>query len=449
MQNFNLDPTNETEVKEFLNNKKKDLVDSYYKEYNGDRQIRSLQIGKRANYKQGNKTVEAEKLKINFQKKIVNTAVSFLFGEQPAITPKDSSDKGSVEILNILEENRIGSKLMDFSEAVMSSTIGAFIFNIDEDGNIKTRVYGSKNGTYTPFFDVYGDLKLFFWEFTVDDDTTYTWIFDDSNIYKYEDSKYVDIEEHGFDVIPVVFLEQDEPEWWEVKEMIDRVEMIISKLAGSNNYFAFPILKMLGAMEKDADGNEKTLIDIAEDGKALMMGYAIKEGQIIKGEADFLQRDTGVDSIKLEIEYLKEFIFNISQTPDLSFNNVKGIGAISGRALLLMLQDAINKSKRKQGHYKTVIERIISVIKSGLRNTNSKLNTEDAKFNIKFNLSLPKDLSEEVRTLVEATGGRPILSQEAGVKHSPYTEDVEKEMENLTNEEAQRNGRTFRINEDD
>lgn len=413
------DFTNIEAVKGFLEEKsaRHKSISEYALEYSGSdegRKLRKLQIGKRENYTQGsnNTPVEAERIKINLQRKIVQTAVSFLFGDAPEII---STNAKGEEILDVFKKNRLYSKLMKFAEAVLSETIGVFISSKEEDGEIKTRLYTSENGKFTPKYDNYGDLIAFFWEFELDD-VKHIWIFDQTKIYTFANEKFVDEKEHGFDVIPVVFTEQKKPEWWEVKEMIDRIEMIASKLAASNNYFAFPILMLLGSMAKDDKGNDISPFDLSDDGKTLLASYAEKNGQLIKSEAKFLERDTGNDSIKMEIEYLKEFIFNISQTPDLSFNNVKGIGAISGRALTLMLQDAINKARWKQADYKIAIERLLKVIQSGLGNS-----SEDIEFDIDFKYSLPRDIKEEIETLVTATGNKPILSIESAVKQSPLT----------------------------
>lgn len=170
---------------------------------------------------------------------------------------------------------------------------------------------------------------------------------------------------------------------------------------------------------------------------------AYYKGQIVEADADFLRRDTGVDSIKLEMEYLKEMIFNISRTPNLSFDNVKGIGAISGRALKLMLQDAINKAKAKQNQYQITIERILNVISAG------QGNKEKFDFDISFNLSLPDDLKEEIETLMDATGGQAILSQETGIKLNPYTNDANAELTKIQKEEAQRSGYGLNNREDE
>lgn len=446
MEELEFDYTNADSVKDYMAqySDKQKAIESYALEYSGKdegRKIRKLQIGDREDYRQGDKQVTAERLKIQYQKKIVNTAVSFLLGDAPSINANDSDNQDAIDILNVIKENRINSKLQDFAESVMSTTVGVFIFNKDKEDKIKTRFYDQHRGNYYPKYDVYGDLVAFFWEFELGQDK-HIWIFTEDYIYKYINDAYSEelSESHDFGIIPVVFVEQDEPEWFEVKEMIDRLEMLISKLAGSNNYFAFPILKLKGGTEKDADGNDQQLIDISKDGKALLLGHAFREGNVIQSDADFLQRDTGVDSIKLEKELLQEFIHSISQTPDLSFNNVKGIGAISGRAMVLMLQDAINKAKRKTGVYKTAIERIISVIKHGLNITN-----EELTFDIEFNYSIPEDIKEQIEMLYSATGGKATMSQETAIGHNPMVKNPSEEADKIKEEQSQNMGETFNV----
>lgn len=435
-----------SEVEKFISSAKRD-VSNYSKEYNGDRKIRKLQIGFRENIRQGKKHVEAERITINFQKKIVQTAASFLFGEHPDITFTGTENEKALKVLETFKANRINNKLYDFAEEVMSSTIAAFIFSKDED-QIKGRLYTHENGDFIPKYDPYGDLEAVVWQWSMEGYDN-IWIFTDNYIHKYQgkDGELVYQEEesttHGFGVIPVVFMEQKEPEWFISKELIDRIEMIMSKLAGSNNYFAFPILGFKNGSFKNEKGEEETIVDVSEDGKSLAFGYAIKEGQLIEADAKFIQRDTGVDSIKLEMEYLKEMIFNISRTPNLSFDNVKGIGAIGEKAMKLMLQDAINKAKAKQNQYQITIERVLNVISAGLGNK------EKFDFDINFNLSLPDDLKETIETLMDATGGQAIMSQETGIKLNPYTHDSDSEFEKIQKEEAQRSGYGLKKSEDE
>ena len=441
-----LDLKNKDQVFAFLGDNRDEAPAKYIEEYKGSRKIRNNQIGSREDViGASGKVSYAEKLAINHQKKIVRTAVSMLFGSPADITANDSEDATGIEVLRILKANRTKAKLMKFAEDVMSQTIGVFIFsivdNLEAEKEIKMRSYNSENGTFTPQYDEYGDLVAFYWEFKQGEDDI-LWVFDNLEIHKYFGGDYAESITHGFDIIPVVFLKQDFPEWWDVKEMIDRSEMILSKLAASNNYFAFPILKLKGGTAKDEKGKEVSIIDVDDDGKTLLLGHAIKDGHVIQADAEFLKMDTAIDSIEGEVKWLLEFIHSISQTPNLSFDNLKGIGSVSGIALELMFMDAINKAVWKRGDYRTVIERIISVIRSGMKGTQPSLNSEELDFDIKFNLSLPKDIEAEVRMISEATGNKPFLSAETATKISPLTQDVADELDLLAAEKSQSLGET-------
>ena len=281
-EEFEFDFTSATAVKDFLkeNEARQKAIGEYALEYGGadkGRDLRPLQIGKREDYTQGKKNVTAERLKVQYQKKIVKTAVSFLLGDAPSINANDADNKNALEILKVYKTNRINNKLQDFARSVMSTTMGVFIFSKVEQ-EIKARLYNHENGKYTPQYDVYGDLIAFYWEFEITgSEGKHIWIFTAEEIHRYKDDVYQGSEAHDFGVIPVVFVDQEFPEWWEVKELIDRLEMLISKLAGSNNYFAFPILKLIGGTEKDEDGNDVDLLDIAEDGKSLLGDYITQE----------------------------------------------------------------------------------------------------------------------------------------------------------------------------
>ena len=447
MEELEFDFDNKEAVLEFLaqhSDKQKQIAEyaTEYTDVDKGRKMRDLQIGKREDYTQGSKPVKAERLPIQYQKKIVNTAVSFLLGDAPDIRTNDADNEDAQAILKVIKDNRINAKLQDFAESVMSTTIGVFIFSKNDEGEIKTRFYNYENGKYTPQYDVYGDLVAFYWEFKIGE-IQHLWIFTKDQIHQYSgegEYHYQQTESHDFGVIPVVFTEQKQPEWWDVKEMIDRLEMLQSKLAGTNNYFAWPILKIKGALAKNADGKEESLVDVTEDGKQILTGYAQFNDQVVESDVEFLKRDTGIESITYEKETLQEFIHSISQTPDLSFDNVKGIGAISGKALILMLQDAINKAKRKKGTYETAIERIISVIKNGLGITD-----EELTFDIEFNYSIPVDLKEEIEMLATAVGNKPIMSQETATQSNPLVKNPAEEMDKIKAEQAGSLAESFNI----
>lgn len=456
MDKESIDFTSVKDAEEFLASKEKEQkkVSEYAEEYKGTiegRKVRTLQIGNRPNYKKGKdkQDREAEKLTTQWQRYIVNTAVSFLLGDDPTITSSDPEKEASKKILGGYHKNRLNAKLQEFAEAVKSTTIAAFIFyKVEEE--VKARLYTHKNGKFIPRYDDYGDLIAFYWQFKLsDDEGEHLWIFTADRIEKFVDDKYQaeDSEDHEFGIIPVVFLSQDEPEWFVVKELIDRIEMLRSKLAGSNNNFAFPMMKFKGGIAQAINGSQNDEeedtsigIDIDHENNAILLEKMVHDGHVIEADAEFIKRDTGIDSIKLEKEWLQEDISRLSQTPDFSLDNLKGSQIGSGRALEFMLTDPINKAKRDKGAYETVISRMLSVLKHGYG-----IEDDDLTFDIEFNYAIPKDEKELMDMLYTATGGKATIAQETGVQNNPLVKDPAEEIKKIKEDEARQRGGTFNI----
>src|SRR5690606_9937775 len=183
---------------------------------------------------------------------------------------------------------------------------------------IKVKLLDNESGKMTPYFDGQGDLILFMWEYASKvggKDINYIEIWDTTTCYYYDDSEggkmtFKQSLLHGFDRIPIVYVNQEAPEWFDVKEMIDRFETSFSKLGNSNDYAAYPILKTYGEIY--------SLPGKDENGKVLNFPMKVDEnGKEHHGDAEFLVADNATESTKLELESLEKLIHYISQTPNI------------------------------------------------------------------------------------------------------------------------------------
>ena len=96
--------TDLNQVNDFLaeQSDRNDMIASYALEYSGDeegRKLRKLQIGHRKAFVQGKEQIQPVKLPVDYQSKIVETAVSFLFGDAPTINANDAENQQATEIL--------------------------------------------------------------------------------------------------------------------------------------------------------------------------------------------------------------------------------------------------------------------------------------------------------------------------------------------------------------
>jgi SPP1 family phage portal protein len=438
-------------------------IEEYKKEfYKHDRTIRPEQVGiiqkdKPVGTREKSKNVKAVRIPINFPKKIVTTATAFEVGKPVTLVASIETNLSKL-IDQIWKSNRINAaiqKMITIKKTETQSAIQFYIVDLDSTSRfnkvlnffklgeqkkeIKAKVLDNTSGKMTPYFDGNGNMILFMWEYATQEGektVNNVQIWDAKNFHNLNDSSgniaYSEssILPHGFDRIPIVYTSQEEPEWFDVKELIDRMETSLSKLGGSNDYSAYPLLMLFGKVDGMPDKDD--------DGKVLQFPMEKDDdGKYVNGKAEFLTASNATESIKLELENLKGFIYSISQTPDLSFDNVKGLGSVSGVALKLLFLDAMIKALSNEGENRTMIERIINIIMSGISvTTNTKMSTEAASlyYDIIFNSIIPDDLktASEIITSLRTAG---LLSKATAIKLLDLVEDPAAELE-LINAEA-------------
>ncbi len=432
-----------------LTTSKKDAaqIDKYIKEYKDlDRTIRQSQVGviqkdKPVKGSDGQtKTVKAIRSIVPYQKKIVNTACAFEVGK-PVTLSIDKTNELFEKVLFLWDENRIDDKIQKAKVIQKSQTEVAIEFYTKEveniDGkkvqDIKLKLLTNENGTMAPYFDEKGDMTAFTWSFTTktDDKTIkHVWVWTDKLCYRCSDEggtfAFINKLPHGFDKIPIVYIPQDVPEWYDVESLIDRFETGLSKLGASNDYSGYPLLKTYGTVTNMPDRND--------DGKTL--NFPMKEvdnetGKTIHGDAEFLTNSQAPESVKFEMETLESLIYGLSSTPNLSFDNLKGsVGNISGVALKLLFLDSIIKASMNEGDNRTMIQRIIKILISGIITTteqNLKKYAKETLIKIQFNSILPDDLKEAVE-IISLGRSAGVISLKAAVDYIDMTDDKAAEI---------------------
>lgn len=281
----------------------------------------------------------------------------------------------------------------------------------------------------TPKYDASGDMVAFTWQFdTLDGTKTIknVWVYTEEVVYKASNVTGQFVTEsnpHGFGKIPIVYIDQPQAEWFISQDMIDRLEVAISKLGASNDYSGHPILMLTGNVQGAPDKDE--------DGKALALEIKqTDEGNVIESKASYLTYDNAPESVKLEMEKLEKYIFSLTSTPDISFDNLKGIGNVSGIALEFMFMDAVLKALMNEGDNRTFLGRIINILIAGTVNTTNtgmKSAALNTYFDIKFNSILPNDLKETVDVLKTAIDGG-FMSIKTAVNKMDATDDNNEEL---------------------
>lgn len=427
-----------------------DKIERWRKEYGGNHAV--LWDTTRAPFRSGSngKWVFPAKLTAEFQPYIVEMAVAFLFGKPVKINYNNNDEyQNEINIINnIWRENKLDYINRKIARTVSSETEAAELWYPvrDIDGNIKIRVMllTLDNESFYPFFNEYGDLiafmRLFKRKNAEGNDVQMFEIYTAQYCYKgISDTSgwhLTDTKKGICDKIPVIYYKQNRPEWDSVQRLIDRYEMRTSRHADTNDYFGDPIAK--------AKGDVESMPEKDRDGKIITCKPIHTAEGTIWSDVEYLTWDESPESTKQEVDRLRRDIFSLSFTPDLSFENVKGINSVSGLALRLMLMCAMIKRDTRVELYGEMITRRVNL----LANIQAKLSTNDnnkARFkelqveSVEFGNIIPQDLKEIMDGLSVSRAGEAVISRETAVKHHPYVDDVTEELERLDSEDEREN----------
>lgn len=388
------------------------------------------------------------RIALGLQKLIVKRAVAFTFGNPVGLNAEPEEDTKEEDVLKAVKRVLFDTKSRTLNRkvarAIFSTTEAAERWYPVEKQNDKygfsskyklrvaifSPLFGDK---LYPYFDETGDMIAFSREFTRKNKAgakityfeTYTedahqmWITTNSQWEVAEGYPKV----NTIGKIPVIYGQQPQVEWEDVQGLIDRLEKLLSNFADTNDYHASPKIFTTG-----------TILGFAKKGEA---------GGVIEGEegatASYLAWQNAPESVKLEIETLLRMIYTITQTPDISFDAVKGIGAISGIALKLLFLDAHLKVQDKMEIFDDYLQRRISIIQAYLGEMNSKdkeFKTACESLTIEPEIVpfMIEDEKAKVDLLVAANGGKPVASQKTTVQQLGWVNDTEAEYDLIQDE---------------
>lgn len=403
--------------------------------------------------------VEVARLAVPFQKLITSRAAAFLIGNGIKYTSNAESDgqKTIVKMIQkIWQDSKLDYQTRKLARILFSETEAAELwYFVPEAGiwnwlktmtglgqvlyKVRMKILSKSLGDLLyPHFDETGDMDAFSREYSIQDGSkliTRFEIYTALKIYRYEkaDSGWTLLKQENNPIgkIPVIYYSQDYPDWKDVQPLIERYETLISNFADTNDYFASPMVKLKGTVSGFASKGES--------GKVIQL---VGEG----ADADYLTWDQAPEAIKLESEILSNLIFSCTQTPDISFSQMKNLGNLSGIALKMMFLDAHLKSMNKQEIFGECIQRRLNLLKTAIGKVIAikfEKDSETLELYPEFKFYLPANEKEEIENLMAATGQKPIMSQKSAVKFNPYIDDPEAELQEISNESVGDLGTSF------
>lgn len=385
-------------------------------------------------------TLKRWKLPINYPQYINEISVVFIYGRPVKWTNQsEGTDNAFKAFQDLIKRTRFDSKVRQCKRLAGAETQSAMLFRVFRNNENKPdcqiRVLAkSKGDEIYARWDMYENLVSFAWGYYVKDSSTSTSyhfdIFTPDVIYRCKRvlTGWEVVEEaNPIGKIPVILFQQDK-EWKGVEPLIEREEYIGSRTADTNDYFADPMFvvnsEIIKNMPEKGDEN-KTLISKGSDD--------------VSKVAHYLTWDSAPESKQKEIEWLQKHILTKTFTPNIDFENMKGLSNVSGKALKqMMLLADIKASKHKEVHDE-LLDRTGNLIISIIANVlNIALRGECSKLVVGHEFQEPfgEDIKETIENIAKAKD-YDMLSTEGAVELNPLVKDKEQELKRIEKEAAE------------
>lgn len=387
--------------------------------------------------------VESWNIPIAYQKKIVQSAVAFLYGKPVKLKQEsEGTDKAFKALLDLRKEMRMAAKDQKCAEITMSETECVKLFvpyrdtnadktDLTKPNSVKCILLAKSLGdTIHVSFDGFGVLRALGREYKVRVGSKEIEHFD---VYMSDFTYYCDRTNGNWEIKPevnvigkiaAVWYMQDEPEWAPVQIPIERREYLTSARADNVDRTGDPIL-------------------VLEGGKPISLPEAKAVGKVVvleKGaSASYLVPNMSVDMVKDEKEDLKELILYLTDTADLSMKTTATMGQDSGKALEMKYFGPILKAMGRHGYYEEMHDRennILMAFIAKVIDPSSSMESEikNLDVSIEFGNPLPDNTGDLIEMLSSAVGGKPIMSQKTAVELNPLIKDADAENKLMNDE---------------
>lgn len=402
-------------------------------------------------------TEPVNRIAIPLEQDIVNIQTAFTVGTEPSMdcTPSDDGEKGLFAALkSVLQKNKIKYQNKKIVRAWLSEQEVAEYWYVTDDDSFWTKFWAKVKTTFGgkvkptkklrsviwspfrgdklyPFFDDYGDLVAMSREYKKKDldnieITVFMTVTKDS-VYQWELNKTWDAPEgktfkHGFPKLPVIYAYRPEAYCHKIRTFRLRLEKLLSNYADCIDYHFFPLLKLIGDVTGFTGKTKDRMVKLEGEG----------------ADAQYLTWDQVPDTIKFEAETLTNNAYDMTNTPRISFEEMKGIGAKSGTAFRMMFMGAHMSVENHAEDIGPFMQRRVNFLISALGAINpSEFNKAAQTIDIDVDLVpyMIDNLDDKVNTAVSAVDGG-IWSRREGIMFAGNADRVDEELKEIEEEQA-------------
>lgn len=388
------------------------------------------------------------RVKLGLQRLATKRMTELVFGipVKRTYTAENEQEKKVSQIMEkIYEKNRIDSVNIERGNMLFAGCEFATIwYGVEqknshnlykEPTNIKVRCRNyspMKGDSLYPLFDDYDDmiaLSVGYKRLEDDSEKEYFDVYTSEKHIRYKNERGTgwiedDREDISIGKIAGIYSYRPTPIWEDTSDNVYEIEWTLSrngnyiKKNSKPVYAIFTDKKVVTGEERDDDF--RNVQHYPADGKA---GYITWE--------------QATESIKFQVEELRKSFFTELQLPDMSYENMKTT-PMSGEARKMMFIDAQLKVGDEKGRIIEFLDRECNVIKAFMAIMYPALKKDIETIGVThevvaFNITDEKDT---IANIMSATGGKPIMSQETGVKQLGWVDNVDEEVQKLKSQDT-------------
>jgi hypothetical protein len=241
-------------------------------------------------------------------------------------------------------------------------------------------------------FETYTEDRHFVWE---KDNQGNSW--EEKTAQIKEDGTVESGEQIIINKIPGVYLWRPFPVYDGLGGIRHELEYSLSRNGNVISYNSAPIVKVKGGIiGKEKKGESSRIWRVESD-----------------GDISYVSWNQSQDAVINQTNTLLKLYWMLSQMPDISFDNMKGLGNIGYDARQTLFTEARLKIIEESGAWKECFEREFNVIKAFLKQMNQSWANEIDNITCKHIITpyVPEDENNSINVRMKANGGLPVESQ--------------------------------------
>ena len=278
------------------------------------------------------------------------------------------------------------------------------------------------------YYDDMGDMIALSFEYKDSEDVVHFDTYTAENTYYFTKGKgsswEVETVANPLGKISGVYLWRPLPVYYGISDNRDEIEFTMSRTSDNIRKNTYPIMKVKGEIEGE--------LPVGDTARQV---YKLSEG----GDVGLIAPALTTSDSKTHVEMLKQINSEITQLPDLSLENIRGINAISGEARKTLLADPHLRVMEESHDIIEAFDREFNVVKAIIAHEKPEwkkyVNTTTCKHVV--TPFIQNDTTSDIANLTKANGGKPLLSQKTSVSQAGLVEDPEAEYELIVAEEQQ------------